>query len=582
MADPILHLTSLLQQAYDNFEPGADPVTRPSDRADYQSNGILPLAKRLGRNPRDVAAELIETAAEDLRHVATVEVAGPGFLNITLNAGYVERLVNGLNHDIDRVGVREAAVAERVVVDYSAPNVAKEMHVGHLRSTIIGDALVRLLTFAGHTVVRENHVGDWGLSFGMLIEHLTDLQNTAGAEHFSIGDLGDFYKQARAKFEATDDFKERSRNRVVALQTDEHPDHAETLRLWQILVDQSAAYFQEVYDKLGILLRTDDIVGESFYNPMLDAVVNDLTAHDLLKESDGALCAFPPGFLGREGDPQPLIVKNRNGGFGYAATDLATVRDRVGRLDATWLLYVVGSPQALHLTMVWKVAELAGWITPPVRAVHVSFGSVLGPDRKMYRTRAGESIRLVDLLDEAVNRARAELDKRTSDLSGDEREAVARAVGIGAVKYADLSNDRIKDYVFDWDRMLAFEGNTAPYLQYACARIASIIRKAGEQAEDLVGEKIDIREPQERALAMSLLGFDAAVHDAIDKLGPHRLCTYLFDLAQTFTSFYDACPVLRADVAEDVRRSRLALCQLTMRVLGRGLHLLGIEVPDRM
>jgi arginyl-tRNA synthetase len=575
MADPILLLNTALQAAYDHFEPGADPVTRPSDRADYQSNGVLPLAKRLGRNPRDVAAELIGHL--DLANVAEVEVAGAGFLNITLADPLVSQLVTTLAAD-ERLGVRIAANPETAVVDYSAPNVAKEMHVGHLRSTIIGDAIVRLLEFVGHTVIRENHVGDWGLSYGMLIEHLVDMQQTAGVEDLSIGDLGDFYKAARVKFDATDEFKERSRNRVVSLQSGD----VETLRLWDILVAQSAAYFQEVYDKLGVLLTPKDIVGESVYNPLLNDVVDDLKAADLLVLDDGAWCAFPPGYMGREGNPQPLIVKNRNGGFGYAATDLATVRDRVNRLNATWLIYVVGAPQAVHLAMCWKVAEMAGWLQPPARAVHVPFGSVLGSDKKMYRTRTGESIRLVDLLDEAVSRANAELDKRTNDIVGDERAAVARAVGLGAVKYADLSNDRVKDYVFDWDRMLAFEGNTAPYLQYACARIASIVRRAGDEAADLAGTAINVDTPQERALAMSLLAFDAAVHDTIDKLGPHRLCTYLFDLAQTFTSFYDACPVMKDDVPTDVRRSRLTLCELTLRVLSTGLGLLGIDVPERM
>lgn len=575
MADPILFLNELLQTAFDQLEPGADPVTRPSDRADYQSNGILPLAKRLGRNPRDVAAELIEHL--DLANVAQVEIAGPGFLNITLSDPLVSQLVTRLATDA-RLGVRTAANPETAVVDYSAPNVAKEMHVGHLRSTIIGDAIVRLLEFVGHTVIRENHVGDWGLSYGMLIEHLVDMQQTSGVEDLSIGDLGYFYKAARVKFDATDAFKERSRERVVTLQSGD----GETLRLWGVLVAQSAAYFQEVYDKLGVLLTPKDIVGESFYNPLLSDVVADLKAADLLVLDDGAWCAFPPGYVGREGNPQPLIVKNRNGGFGYAATDLATVRDRVNRLNATWLIYVVGAPQAVHLAMCWKVAEMAGWLQPPARAVHVPFGSVLGSDKKMYRTRTGESIRLVDLLDEAVSRASAELDKRTNDIVGDERAAVARAVGLGAVKYADLSNDRVKDYVFDWDRMLAFEGNTAPYLQYACARIASIVRRAGDEAADLAGTAINVDAPQERALAMSLLAFDAAVHDTIDKLGPHRLCTYLFDLAQTFTSFYDSCPVMKDDVPTDVRRSRLTLCELTLRVLSTGLALLGIDVPERM
>ena len=575
MADPILLLSPILQAAFDHLEPGADPVTRPSDRADFQSNGVLPLAKRLGRNPRDVAADLL--AHLDLDGVAEVEIAGAGFLNITLADSLVSKLVTELSADT-RCGVRLADNPEIAVVDYSAPNVAKEMHIGHLRSTIIGDALVRLLSFVGHTVIRENHVGDWGLSYGMLIEHLTDMQKTAGVEDLSIGDLGDFYKEARTKFEATDVFKERSRDRVVALQSGD----AESLRLWHVLVAQSAQYFQAVYDKLGVLLTTDDIVGESFYNPMLDQVVSDLSDAELLTLDDGAWCAFPPGFVGREGEPQPLIVKNRNGGFGYAATDLATARDRVDRLQATWLLYVVGSPQAMHLSMCWKVAEMAGWLQPPVRAVHVPFGSVLGQDKKMYRTRAGESVRLVDLLDEAVLRANAELEKRTNDIVGDERAAAARAIGIGAVKYADLSSDRVKDYVFDWDRMLAFEGNTAPYLQYACARIASIVRRAGDEAADLAGTAIAIDAPQERALAMALLAFDAAVYDTIDKLAPHRLCTYLFDVAQKFTSFYDACPVMKDDVPTVVRRSRLALCELTLRLLTQGLDLLGISVPVRM
>jgi len=575
MADPVLFLAARLQPAFDRLEPGADPVVRPSDRADYQSNGVLPLAKRLGRKPRDVAQAIVDSV--DLADICSkIEIAGPGFVNLTLADGFVAEQVAAMAID-GRLGVRLAAQPERVVVDYSAPNVAKEMHVGHLRSTIIGDSLVRALSFVGHTVSRENHVGDWGLQFGMLIEHLLDIGEAEATNELSTGDLTSFYRQAKVSFDGSDAFKERARQRVVMLQSGDD----ETRRLWHILVEQSAVYFQQVYDRLGVLLRTEDIVGESAYNDQLAGIVADLDTAGLLVDSDGARCVFPPGFTGREGEPQPVIVQNRNGGYGYAATDLATVRERVER-NITWLIYVVGAPQAHHLAMVWKVCEMAGWLQPPARAVHVPFGSVLGEDRKMYRTRSGDSVKLSGLLDEAVERAAAAIAEKNPAITGDERANVARIVGIGAVKYADLANDRIKDYVFSFDRMLTFEGNTGPYLQYAHARIRSILRNAGGEASELSAVMPIIGEPQERALGMALLGLDAAVHDTIDKLGPHRLCTYLFDVAQAFTSFYEACPVLKAGVAERVRRSRLALCDLTARVLATGLGLLGIEAPERM
>lgn len=576
MADPALALTDLFRPAFDALEPGADPVVRPSDRADFQINGVLPLAKRLGRNPREVAQQVLD-AVDTTAVCAATEIAGPGFINVTLSDGFLAAQVHAQAVD-DRLGVRTAAVPERVVVDYSAPNTAKEMHVGHLRSTIIGDALARLLAFAGHHVIRENHVGDWGLQFGMLIEHLVDIGEASAAAELSTGDLTAFYRQAKVSFDGSDEFKERARGRVVLLQAGD----PETLRLWHVLVDQSGAYFQQVYDRLGVLLRPEDTHGESAYNDLLPVVVADLAAAGLLVESDGAQCVFPPGFTGRDGQPQPLIVRNRNGGYGYAATDLACVRDRVDRLGATWLVYVVGAPQAQHLAMVWATCELAGWLRPPARAVHVPFGSVLGEDRKMYRTRAGDSVKLTDLLDEAVEQAAAKIAEANPSITGDERASVARAVGVGAVKYADLSNDRIKDYVFSFERMLAFEGNTGPYIQYAHARISKILRDAGDDAADLAAEVPTLAEPQERALAKALVGFDAAVHDSIDKLGPHRLCTYLFDLAQTFTSFYEACPVLKAGVPDEVRRSRLALCALTQRVLARALGLLGLDAPARM
>ena len=576
MTDPVLHLTAVFQPAFDALEAGADPVVRPSDRADFQVNGVLPLAKRLGRNPREVAETLL--ASVDLSAVASVvEIAGPGFVNLTMSDAFLAEQVATVAAD-GRLGVRPAAVPERIVVDYSAPNTAKEMHVGHLRTTIIGDALARIFGHLGHTVLRENHVGDWGLQFGMLIEHLLDVGEVEAAHELSTGDLTSFYQQAKLAFDARAELKERARERVVLLQSGD----AETRRLWELLVQQSDAYFQTVYRRLGVLLTSADTRGESAYNDMLDDVVRDLDAAGLLVESDGALCVFPPGYTNREGQPQPLIVKNRNGGFGYAATDLATVRDRVVRLHATLLVYVVGSPQAQHLAMVWKVCEMAGWLQPPARCVHVPFGSVLGEDRKMFRTRAGETVKLTDLLDEAVEQAAAKIAEANPAITGDERARVARAVGIGAVKYADLSNDRIKDYVFSFERMLAFEGNTGPYIQYAHARISKILRDAGAERDDLAGVAPALAEPLERALAKALLGLDAAVHDTADKLGPHRLCTYLFDLAQTFTSFYEACPVLKPGVSPDVRRSRLALSELTARVLATGLGLLGIESPERM
>ena len=570
MADPTLVLTELLTRALD----GADPVVRPSDRADYQANGLMGLAKRQGRNPRELAAEKLSAIESAVAGIATVEVAGAGFVNLTLTERFIESRIAEVADDAG-LGVRPTTTPERVVVDYSAPNVAKEMHVGHLRSTVIGDAFVRLFERVGHTVLRENHVGDWGLAFGMLIEHLLEVGEAEGAAELSTGDLTGFYKQAREKFDASDDYKERARNRVVALQSGD----PETLRLWKVLVDQSATYFQVVYDRLGVKLLPDDIVGESFYNPMLNGIVDDLAERGLLVESDGAQCVFPPGFTGREGDPQPLIIKNRNGGFGYAITDIATVRDRVERRGATLMLYVVGAPQAMHLSMVWKTCELAGWLVPPARAVHVPFGNVLGDDRKIYRTRSGDSVKLSDLLDEAIERAEAAIADKNPDIIGDERRHVADAVGIGAIKYADLANDRIKDYVFSFDRMLAFEGNTAPYLQYAHARIQSILRKAPEFEPGL---PVSLTDPAERALAVALLAYDAAVNETIEKLSVHRLCTYLFDLAQRFTGFYEACPVLKDGVPADVRASRLSLCHLTARILADGLGLIGILAPERM
>ncbi len=579
MADPLHTISSTLRDAFALVTGLAasdvDPVVRPSDRADAQSNGALALAKRLGRNPRELAQAVVDTGA--LAEVCTdVDVAGPGFINLTFSSTFLAEQLVAAASDA-HLGVRVPSGGRTYVVDYSAPNVAKEMHVGHLRSTIIGDSLCRLLTFTGHRVIRENHVGDWGRQFGMLIEHLLDLGEAGGANELSVGDLNDFYRAATTKFEADDDFKERARQRVVELQ---HGD-AETLRLWRLLVDESARHFNQVYRRLDVLLGDEDLMGESAYNDELPGVVERLRKAGLLETSDGAEVVFPPGFTNREGEPLPLIVRNSVGGFGYAATDLACVVDRIDRLHAEVLLYVVGAPQSQHLEMVFAVARMAGWLQPPAEATHVAFGNVLGNDRKMFKSRSGETVKLIDLIDEAVDRATAAVRAKNPEMTEAEHAAVGEVVGLGALKYADLSTDRIKDYVFDWERMLAFEGNTAPYLQYAHARICSIFRRAGVDRSAVTPTAIVLGEPQERALALHLLQLDGAVTDTIERYSPHRLCTYLFELAQSFTAFYEACPVVKA-ADEPTRRSRLALCDLTARVLAQGLALLGIGAPDRM
>ena len=573
MADPLVIVADLLAPAFAAVagEDGVDPVVRPSDRADAQANGALALAKQLGRKPRDVAEDVV--AAADLTGKATLEVAGPGFINVTFDESFLKQLLAELAVD-DRLGVRLAATPERVVVDYSAPNIAKEMHIGHLRTTVIGDALVRMLEFVGHTVVRENHVGDWGTPFGMTIEHLIDIGETEAAAGLSVGDLGGFYKQARAKFDSGEAFQDRARNRVVLLQSGD----PETLRLWKLLVDLSMQYFNRLYRLLGVLLTDDDLAGESMYNDLLPEVVERLRTAGLLQVSDGAEVVFPPGYTNREGEPLPLIVRNRVGGFNYGTSDLACVLDRVERVKATLLLYVVGAEQSQHLAMVFDVAAMAGWLRPPTRAVHVAFGFVLGTDRKKLKSRDGEPVRFVDVLDEAIERATASVREKNPNLPPDEQIDIGRMVGVGALKYADLSTDRIKDYVFDWDRMLAFEGNTAPYLQYAHARIRSILRKAGEPVTSEGSDPILVAE--ERDLVLQLLQFDAAIHDTLEKYSPHRLATYLFELAQSFTSFYEACPVLKAD--PQTRAFRLRLLEQTARVLDTGLGLLGIGAPERM
>jgi len=577
MADPLQILAARLQAAFDAVagRTGVDPVIRPSEHADAQANGALALAKELGRSPRDVAQAVLEACGGLSGVCSSIEVAGPGFLNLVLDNSFLAGELSTVATD-ERLGVGVVA-PRKVIIDYSAPNVAKEMHVGHLRTTVIGDALVRLMEHLGHEVIRENHIGDWGTPFGMLIEHLLDLGETQAADHLSLGDLDGFYKQARAKFDADDVFKDRARARVVLLQSGD----TETRRLWKLLVDLSTKHFNAVYSLLGILLTDDDLMGESAYNDLLPQVITRLDALGLLQQSDGADVVFPPGYTNRDGDPLPLIVQKGQGGFNYATSDLACVIDRVERIGADLLLYVVGAPQAQHLSMVFDVARMAGWLKDPVEAVHVSFGSVLGSDRKMLKSRSGDPLKFIDLVTEAVARADEAIAAKNPELPADERARVARMVGIGAVKYADLSTDRVRDYVFDWERMLSFDGNTAPYLQYAHARICSIFRRAGIDRASVASTTLSVVEPQERDLALKILGFESAILDTLERYSPHRLCTYLYELATAFTAFYEHCPVLKAD-DDAIRASRLALCDLTARVMNRGLGLLGIDAPEQM
>jgi arginyl-tRNA synthetase len=549
-----------------------DPVVRRSQRADFQSDAALALARRLGRSPREIAAAVLDrVAVDDL--CSSAEVSGPGFINLTVADKTLGALVSALAAD-PRLGVPRSADPETVVVDYSAPNVAKEMHVGHLRSTVIGDAAARLLDWLGHRVVRANHLGDWGTSFGMLIEHLLDLGEAEAAAELSVGDLDSFYKAARVKFDADEAFRERARLRVVALQGGDE----RTLRLWRLLVAQSERYFLAVYDLLDVTLTGRDFQGESRYNDLLGPTMDELDRLGLLRRSDGAACVFPPGVTGRDGEPLPLIVRKSDGGYGYPATDLAAVRHRAGELGATRLLYVVGLPQRRHFEMVFAVAGLAGWLRPPVRAEHVGFGSILGPDGRMLRSRSGGSVKLVGLLDEAVVRATELARRKNPALNEAEATEIGRAVGIGALKYADLSSDRNRDHVLDWERMLSLDGNTAPYLQYAYSRIRSVLRRADGVVPP--GATIRLAEPAERALAFELIGFAAVVAEVERTLEFHRLAGYLYRVGTAFSGFYERCPVLRAEQA--VRESRLVLCDLTGRVLRQGLHLLGIRTPERM
>ncbi|MFJ9951416.1 arginine--tRNA ligase [Kitasatospora sp. NPDC091207] len=559
---------------------GRDPLVRPSEHADFQSNAALSLAKRAGLPPQALARELL---GELDGGVISATLSGPGFLNLTVADsrlwGQVEARLAG-----ERLGVGVPLAGTRTVIDYSAPNIAKEMHVGHLRTTVIGDSLVRLLTFLGGEVVRQNHLGDWGTQFGMLIQYIDehpdvrwrggDTGADAGAQ---VSVLDGLYRAARQEFDADPEFVERARRRVVALQGGDES----TLTVWRELVAVSARAFQQLYDRLGVLLTEQDSASESTYNPFLDEVVGELVEAGIAVDSDGALCVFFDDVTGPDGEPVPLIVRKKDGGYGYAATDLATLRHRIRTLEADRILYVVDARQSLHFRMVFATARRAGWLTDEVEAVHVPFGTVMGPGGTPFKTRSGGTVRLAELLDAAVEGAREAIAEKPHDLTGEALEDVIRAAGIGAVKYADLSTSRAKNYVFDIAQMVSLQGDTGVYLQYAHARVRSILRKAPQEALDRPVDTSLPLHPAERALILLLDGFDATVREMAQELEPHRLCGYLFSLAKAFTEFYGACPVLKAEAAA-MRANRVALCRLTARTLAQGLDLLGLQAPARM
>ena len=578
----VLRLQQAIQQCFGAEYANIDPLLRPTQDpkfGDFQANVAMSLAKPLRRKPRDVADAICAALQiDDL--CEPPEIAGPGFINLRIRESALIEQLRGLAAD-EHLAVAPSAKPQRVVVDYSGPNVAKEMHVGHLRSTIIGDAIARVLEFLGHHVVRQNHLGDWGTQFGMLIQHLLD-SGWNPEQRSGLRDLNALYQESKKRFDADEDFAERSRRRVVLLQNGD----AQTLAIWERLVAESKRYFSSVYGRLDVSLQEQDARGESSYNAYLSDTLQELQSKDLITEDQGALVAYLPGFVGRDDQPLPLIVRKSDGGYLYATTDLACLRYRLRELHADRVIYVTDARQSQHFAMVFKTAELAGWLNNGAVVEHVPFGSVLGEDGKPFKTRSGEVVRLIELVEEAERRALEVVRSKNPDLDADRQNDVATTVSVGAIKYADLSSDRVKDYVFAWERMLAMEGNTAPYLQYAYTRVRSIFRKGMEQGSvgmtNLSGtDQLTLHEPVEKQLSLKLLQLEPVLQSVAERLEPHRLCIYLYELSNLFSSFYEACPVLKAG-SEASRRTRLLLCDLTARTLKLGLGLLGIRVLEKM
>ena len=570
---------------------GCTALVRPTVEArfgDYQANGVMALAKQMKTNPRKLAEQVVERL--DVSDICEEpEIAGPGFINLRLKTDFLADSLLEINSDSEnRLGISRISEPKTVVVDYSGPNIAKQMHVGHLRSTILGDCICRTLEFSGHKVIRQNHIGDWGTQFGMLTcyfyrEYGNRLDESGiTVSDISIPNLEHFYREAKQLFDSDPEFASECRDYVVRLQSGD----PKVFWIWKFICDQSLYGFQDLYWELGVKLDRENVRGESAYSEMVPGVVGDLRGKGLAMESEGAVCVFPEGFKNKEGEPLPFIIRKSDGAFLYATTDLAALRYRVDELNAEAVIYVTDARQKLHFEMLFAVAKMAGWVSERIELSHVMFGSVQGPDGRPLKTREGENVKLKDLLDEAVERARAVVEQKNPEIGEQRKAQIAKAVGIGAVKYADYSNNRTSDYVFSFDKMLAMEGNTAPYMQYAYARIKSIERKAESKDVDieteLAGvEQLNLSEPAEIDLAKHLIRYGEAIEGAVADYRPNYLTSYLYELAQKFSAFYTNCPVLQAEA--DKRPTRLVLCDLTAKTIRHGLsELLGIEVVEQM
>lgn len=540
------------------------------DFGDYQINGVMGAAKKTRQNPRELAQRVAD-ALQQNPLIATAEVAGPGFINLKLRPEKLAQYIKASLQD-EHLGIARNSKPQTIVIDYSSPNLAKEMHVGHLRSSIIGDSLNRVLTFLGHKVIAQNHVGDWGTQFGMLVAYLIEQQQNGRAD-LELADLEQFYRNAKVRFDEDKNFADTARDYVVKLQSGD----ASVLALWQQFVQTSLQHAQAVYKKLGLKLLPADVTGESFYNDQLQSTVNELLAKGIAVDSDGTKVVFLDEFKNQDNEPAAFIIQKKDGGFLYASTDLACLRYRINTLHGNRLLYVVDARQSLHFDELFTVARKAGWLPDTVHAEHVPFGTMMGKDGKPFKTRSGDTVKLMDLLNEAVTRASALVASKNPELSADEIAHIGEVVGIGAVKYADLSKNRTSDYIFDWDSMLSFEGNTAPYLQYAYTRVQSVFRKAGTWDNNAA---ITLNEAMEQQLAVELLKFEDVLDSVANTSYPHYLAAYLYQIATLFSRFYEACPILKAD--EATRNSRLQLTSLTGKTLQQGLALLGIDTLETM
>lgn len=561
-------ISSQIEQAFADAGIADSPIVLQNAKdakfGDFQINGVMGAAKKAQQNPR----ELAQKVADLLHHqgaFASAEVAGPGFINLRLSPEFLAKNLSG------SLKLETVTQPETVVIDYSSPNLAKEMHVGHLRSSIIGDSLARVWSYLGHQVIRQNHVGDWGTQFGMLIAYMVEQQQTDN--DFQLNDLEQFYRAAKVRFDEDETFADRAREYVVKLQGGDKEVHT----LWQQFVNISLQHAEEVYAKLGLLLTREDVAGESQYNDDLALVVNDLSQKGLAVDDDGAKVVFLDEFKNKDGEPAAYIIQKSGGGFLYATTDLACVRHRVNRLNGTRLLYVVDHRQALHFSQLFTTARKANYLPDNVHAEFIGFGTMMGKDGKPFKTRSGGTVKLIELLDEAVERAQTLVREKNPDLDHQSVAQIAQAVGVGAVKYADLSKNRTSDYVFDWDNMLSFEGNTAPYLQYAYTRVQSIFKKAGEHN---IQAAIELTEPLEQQLAVELLKFEDVLNNVAQTAYPHYLANYLYQLATLFSRFYEACPILKAE--GNARASRLQLAHITGETLKIGLDLLGIRTLNVM